>query len=58
MTSDPMTPLAAYSKNAYSHSGEDGIIEEILTRIGSVSPAPTNKWAFNFDPLACDVAQS
>ena len=42
MTSDPMTPLAAYSKNAYSHSGEDGIIEEILTRIGSVSPAPTN----------------
>jgi hypothetical protein len=46
MASYALTPLAAYSKNIYSQCGEDGIIEEILTRIGRV--LPSDNWCVEF----------
>jgi hypothetical protein len=49
MTPSTLPPLSSFARTVHSQSGEDGIIEEILARIGTV--APLDGWCVEFGAL-------
>lgn len=44
-----MRPISSFAKSVYSQFGEDGIIEEILSRVGQATPL--DRWCVEFGAL-------